>query len=59
MTSRGLTETDWATIADFLHEVLEVCKEVQGSHGKLLKDWIKVGGGRRVGGPVAGWFPSA
>jgi len=41
MTSRGLKEEDFEAVAGFLHEVCEVCKEVQTSHGKLLKDWIK------------------
>ena len=39
MTSRGLKETDFEQIADFLHEVLLVCKDVQGSAGRLLKDF--------------------
>ncbi|KAF6252491.1 serine hydroxymethyltransferase 2 [Scenedesmus sp. NREL 46B-D3] len=41
MTSRGLTEEDWEQVAGFLHEVLQVTKQVQDSHGKLLKDWVK------------------
>ncbi len=41
MTSRGLKEADFAKIADFLHEVLEECKAVQKSHGKLLKDFTR------------------
>ncbi|KAG2427985.1 hypothetical protein HXX76_011971 [Chlamydomonas incerta] len=41
MTSRGLTEGDWKEVAEFLHEVLEVCKQVQGTTGKALKDFIK------------------
>jgi glycine hydroxymethyltransferase len=41
MTSRGLKEADFETVADLLVEVLGLCKEVQDSHGKLLKDWIK------------------
>eukprot|EP00877_Chromochloris_zofingiensis_P007164 jgi/Chrzof1/2700/Cz11g25200.t1 len=39
MTSRGLKERDWEAVADFLHEALEICKEVQSTHGKLLKDF--------------------
>ena len=39
MTSRGLKEADFEAIADFLHEVLLVCKDVQGSAGRLLKDF--------------------
>lgn len=41
MTSRGLTEKDFEQVADFLHEVLDVTKEVQTSHGKMLKEWVK------------------
>lgn len=40
MTSRGLKEADFETIADFLHEVLEECKKIQASSGKLLKDFV-------------------
>ena len=39
MTSRGLKETDFETIAAFLHETLEECKRVQSTSGKLLKDF--------------------
>eukprot|EP00889_Picochlorum_renovo_P004208 jgi/Picre1/31238/NNA_006592.t1 len=39
MTSRGLKETDFEQIAEFLHEVLEECKRVQETSGKLLKDF--------------------
>lgn len=41
MTSRGLKEADFEVIADFLHEVLEVCKDLQLKHGKMLKDFNK------------------
>ncbi|GLI61008.1 hypothetical protein VaNZ11_003270 [Volvox africanus] len=41
MTSRGLTETDFEAVAGFLHEVLEVCKEVQSNTGKAIKDFVK------------------
>ncbi|KXZ46754.1 hypothetical protein GPECTOR_41g719 [Gonium pectorale] len=41
MTSRGLKEEDFVQVAAFLHEVLEVCKEVQTSTGKAIKDFIK------------------
>ena len=37
MTSRGLKEADFEAIADMLHEVLVVCKDVQASSGKHLK----------------------
>lgn len=40
MTSRGLKEADFEQIAEFLHEVLEECKRVQETSGKLLKDFI-------------------
>lgn len=39
MTSRGLKESDFVVIAEFCHEVLEECKRVQASTGKLLKDF--------------------
>jgi glycine hydroxymethyltransferase len=41
MTSRGLAEADWQQVAGFLHEALELCKEVQASSGKLLKDFLR------------------
>jgi len=41
MTSRGLKEADFDKVADLMVEVLDLCKEVQDSHGKLLKDWVK------------------
>jgi glycine hydroxymethyltransferase len=41
MTSRGLKEADFEKVADLMTEVLDLCKEVQDSHGKLLKDWVK------------------
>eukprot|EP00195_Chlamydomonas_chlamydogama_P007745 CAMPEP_0202889496 /NCGR_PEP_ID=MMETSP1392-20130828/47_1 /ASSEMBLY_ACC=CAM_ASM_000868 /TAXON_ID=225041 /ORGANISM="Chlamydomonas chlamydogama, Strain SAG 11-48b" /LENGTH=487 /DNA_ID=CAMNT_0049572835 /DNA_START=148 /DNA_END=1611 /DNA_ORIENTATION=+ len=40
MTSRGLHEADFEKVAEFLHEALELCKEVQASSGKLLKDFV-------------------
>ena len=40
MTSRGLLEADWQQVAGFLHEALELCKEVQATSGKLLKDFL-------------------
>lgn len=40
MTSRGLVESDWEKVADLLHEVVQVCVDVQASTGaKLLKDF--------------------
>jgi len=41
MTSRGLKEEDFQKIAEYLHEVLEECKRVQKSSGKLLKDFTR------------------
>ena len=40
MTSRGLREADFEQIGEFLHEALLLCKEVQESHGRLLKDFV-------------------
>jgi glycine hydroxymethyltransferase len=40
MTSRGLAEADFQQVAGFLHEALELVKEVQAGSGKLLKDFI-------------------
>lgn len=34
----------------------QVCKEVQESHGKLLKDWIKGIQGESAGGWLNGWL---
>jgi len=36
MCSRGLAVEDWDTIADFLHRVLEECKVLQTTSGKML-----------------------
>ena len=41
MTSRGLVEKDFVQIADFLSRAVDLCLEVQQSHGKMLKDWKK------------------
>lgn len=41
MTSRGLKEADLEIVAGFLHEVLDVCKEVQATTGKAIKDFVK------------------
>ena len=32
---------DFETIADLLHDVVEVCKTVQKTSGKLLKDFVR------------------
>jgi len=42
MTSRGLVEKDFEAIAELLHKVLLVCKDVQAKNGKLLKDFTRV-----------------
>lgn len=39
MTSRGLVEKDFVQIAEFLSRAVDLCLEVQESHGKMLKDW--------------------
>lgn len=41
MTSRGLKEADFEQIAEFLHEAMELCKDLQNKHGRLLKDFNK------------------
>jgi len=41
MTSRGLKESDFEKVADFLHECAQVCLEVQAGSGKMLKDFTK------------------
>ena len=43
MTSRGLKEADFEQIAEFLHEAMELCKDLQNKHGRLLKDFNKWG----------------
>lgn len=39
MTSRGLTDADFARIGEFLHEVLEECKATQRASGKKLAEF--------------------
>ena len=34
-------EADFEKIAELLHQVLELSKEVQASHGKMLKDFTR------------------
>ena len=41
MTSRGLREKDFETIAAFLHRAVRIALDVQATHGKMLKDWKK------------------
>ena len=37
MTSRGLKEADFERVAELLHQVVVLCKEVQAGSGKMLK----------------------
>ncbi|XP_042516356.1 serine hydroxymethyltransferase 4-like [Macadamia integrifolia] len=41
MTSRGLVEKDFEQIAEFLHQAVTLCLNIQKTHGKLLKDFNK------------------
>ncbi|GLJ27916.1 hypothetical protein SUGI_0548280 [Cryptomeria japonica] len=41
MTSKGLKETDFEKIAEFLHQAINITLSVQKEHGKLLKDFNK------------------
>ena len=41
MTSRGLVEKDFEQIAEFLHQAVTICLNIQKEHGKLLKDFSK------------------
>jgi glycine hydroxymethyltransferase len=41
MTSRGLVEKDSVQIAEFLHQAVTICLNVQEEHGKLLKNFEK------------------
>ena len=41
MTTRGLKEDDFQKVAEFLHRCIEVSKEIQETHGKMLKDFLK------------------
>jgi len=54
MTSRGLVEADFKVIADFLHELVQLCLDVQKQTGKLYKDFEKCGPGRARPAPGAG-----
>merc|ERR1712224_623420 len=40
MTTRGCDEADMATIADFIHECIQICLKVQKEKGKKLKDFM-------------------
>merc|ERR1711904_79960 len=41
MTTRGCTEADMATIADFIHRCIQLCLQIQKEKGKKLKDFEK------------------
>lgn len=41
MTSRGCLESDFETIADFLHTAAQIAISVQREHGKLPKSYLK------------------
>ncbi|TVU50571.1 hypothetical protein EJB05_01948, partial [Eragrostis curvula] len=41
MTSRGLVEKDFVQIAEYLHQAVTICLNVQEEHGKLLKNFEK------------------
>merc|ERR1712196_195573 len=41
MTTRGCTEADFATIADFIDRAIQICLKVQKEKGKKLKDCEK------------------
>lgn len=40
MTSRGLVESDFVTVGDFLNRLVNVCLRIQKEHGKKLKDFM-------------------
>merc|ERR1712178_424861 len=42
MTSRGLVETDFEQIGEFLHQGLQLALEVQSKSGKKLVDFLKM-----------------
>merc|ERR1719506_3592188 len=41
MTTRGCTEADFATIADFIDRCIQICLKIQKEFGKKLKDFEK------------------
>jgi len=41
LTTRGFVESDFEVVADFLHRAVEICLEIQESHGKKLVDFKK------------------
>lgn len=40
MTSRGLVEKDFVKIAEYLHQAVVICLNVQKQRGKRYKDFI-------------------
>jgi glycine hydroxymethyltransferase len=40
VTTRGLIEKDMTNVADFLHRIADICKEVQSKSGKNLKQFL-------------------
>ena len=42
MTSRGLKETDFEQIGEFLHQGLQLALEIQSKSGKKLVDFLKL-----------------
>lgn len=42
LTTRGLMEEDFRKVADFLHETVQACLEIQKSSGSKLADFEKM-----------------
>mmetsp|Transcript_272 Transcript_272/g.960 ORF Transcript_272/g.960 Transcript_272/m.960 type:complete len:449 (-) Transcript_272:14-1360(-) len=40
LTTRGLVESDFEKVAEFLHRGVEICLEVQATAGKMLKTFV-------------------
>merc|ERR1712216_154059 len=41
MTSRGLVESDFVQIAEFLHEIVQIGLKIQAEKGKMLKQFME------------------
>jgi len=41
LTSRGMVESDFATVASFLDQIVQISRETQQTSGKKLVDFIK------------------
>ena len=41
MTSRGLVESDFVQVAEFLHEVVQIGLKIQAEKGKMLKQFME------------------